>query len=436
MVKSLAELSYPDAPKMVVKPPGPKSLEITEKINKVTAQRLVGAGRPGRGSVVWKSARGATVQDVDGNIYIDWTAGWHAASTGHSTPEVAQAIYETAKNVMINTGPFAVELRYTAAKKLLEIMPGDLKKGQTFFGSSGTEATYGAANVARVFTGKPDLIALSTHYHGHRGWQGPEGKLLIGPTPSCYNCQIGETYPECGFACVDFLENMNKISGGNNVAGVILEPWARYGGTPEGYLPRLKKMCEENNLLLLADDITCGFGRSGKYWWFEEWENVVPDILITAKGVGSGIPFCAVVAPTEMMEKFNVSQVHSFAMNPVTCAAVAANIDVMKKLDILNNVHVVGELIKKRFLEMQEEHEMIGDVPSKGLNVGVTIVKDRRTRELDRAKGARVFSKAFEKGLLNYGFTWATPPLCLTREQADKAMDIIEECIKEVEREG
>jgi len=242
-------------------------------------------------------------------------------------------------------------------------------------------------------------------------------------------------YPECGIYCVEYLGEVIKHRSRDNTAAVILEPWARWHGTPKGYISKLRKFCDENEILMIADEITSGMGRSGK-WWMCDWENVVPDILCTAKGLTSGFPGSAFVASREILNALPTgSQIHSYLANPMTCAATISTIDLIQELDLVNNAHEVGELMRKRFLEMQSEHEMIGAVNSFGLNAGVTIVKDKASREVDNVTTTKLCLKWLQKGILNYGHAWTTPPLCLTKEHAETSMDLLEECIKEVENE-
>jgi len=432
----LNELGYPEAPKIVVTPPGPKSEEIFKKIQTVLPQQLYGLVRPEVSHIIWESAKGDTVRDVDGNVYIDFTAGYHMANAGHAPPQVVEAVRDAASK-MINTANWSHELRYDAAKKLLSICPSKLNT-VVIGGGSGTEATLAAVEAARLFKKKNDVIALYTHYHGQSiigQWWGRNVNLLLAPSCDCYHCPFKMEYPECGIYCAEFIEQVIENQSRNNTAAVILEPWARYHGTPKGYLTKLRKVCDDNDILLIADEITSGMGRTGK-WWMCDWENVVPDILCTAKGFTSGFQGNAIITTEEIATSLPPgSQIHSYAANPITCAAIVSTIDLIRKLDLVNNAHKVGEVIRKRLLEMQSEHEMIGNVVCKGLEVGVIIVKDKVSREVDMETATKVFVKWLQKGVLNYGFTWTTPPLCLTKEHAEKAMDLLEESITEVEKE-
>jgi len=432
----LNTLGYPDAPKIVVTPPGPKSKAMFQKIQTVIPQQLYGLVRPDVSHLIWESAKGDTVRDVDGNVYIDWTAGYHMANAGHAPPQVVEAV-KNAISKIINTANWSHELRYEAAKKLLSISPSKLDT-VVLGGGSGTEATLAAVEAARFFKKKNTIISLYTHYHGQSTvgqWWGRNINLLVAPSCNCYNCPFKLEYPDCGIFCAEFIEQVIKDQTHNNTAAVILEPWARYHGTPEGYLTKLRKVCDDNDILMIGDEITSGQGRSGK-WWACDWENVVPDIICSAKGITSGLQGNALITTKEIATALPPgSQVHSYAANPMTCAAMVSTIDLIKELDLVNNAHVVGMVIRKRLLELQSEYEQLGTVSAKGLNVGVGFVKDGNSKELDMLTGAKVFTKWLQKGVMNYGFTWTTPPLCLTKEHAETSLDLLEECIKEVAKE-
>lgn len=445
MTRSLAELSWSEAPKMVVTPPGPRAKEILEKDRENIAQLFM---YPGMIPAVWDSARGATVRDVDGNTYIDFTAGWHAASTGHCHPRVIQAIKAQMDN-LINTAGWATELRYKAAEKIASICPSPLKK--CLFGTTGTDAVELAVKMARKFTKKHDIISLHTHYHGRGYIAGPlSGQMCLDkdfgpypsgvihvPSPFCYRCPFKQKYPDCDLLCVDYYENVIEQESNDDVAAVILEPWARIGGTPVGYLPKLKKLCEKHSILLIADEITCGMGRTGK-WWYSNHENVVPDILLTAKGLGSGFFGSAAVSRREIVDVMPEGCfTASFPGNPMSSAAIIATQDVMKEERIVENAAQVGDYIHKRLLEMKEEHEAIGYVNCKGLELYIEFVSDRKTKEkMLPPEIVRICRTALERGLLTYGIGWFTPPLVLTREQAEKGLNILGEAIKETEKKA
>jgi len=443
MTGSLAELSWPDAPKIIVTPPGPKAKEIMKRDKeKVGSQIYL---YPGTTPMVWESARGATVKDVDGNIYIDLTGGWHAASTGHCHPRVVQSIQEQIGK-LINAAGWATELRYKAAEKMVSVCPSPLEK--CIFGTTGTDAVELGIKMARRFTKKHDIISLHTHFHG-RGYAAgaasgarcinkdfgpyPSG-FLYAPSPYCYYCSFKQEYPDCGLLCVDYLEDVINHESDYDVAAVILETWARDGGTPKGYLSKLKKLCEKHGILLIADEITCGTGRTGK-WWYCDHENVVPDILLAAKGITSAFPGSVVVSRSELIDKMPPSCfTTSYSTNPISFAAMIATIDVMKEEKIVENAAKVGDYISKRLHEMQEEHELIGFVNSKGMEIYIEFVSDRKTKKKAMLEMARILRIAYERGILTYGSGWFTPPNVLTHEQAEKALNIIEDATKEVEK--
>ncbi len=430
----LNTLGYQEAPKIVVTPPGPKSKEIFQKIQTSFPQELYGLVGPVH-PVIWESAKGDTVRDIDGNVYIDLTAGYHMANI-HAPLKVINAVRDAASK-FINSANWSFELRHTAVEKLLSICPSEFNT-VLIGGGAGTEATNTAVEAARLFKNCDDIIALYTHYHGqsvYGAWWGRNVNLLMAPSSNCSHCSFKMEYPDCGIYCAEFLEDVIENQSKNNTAAIIFEPWARWHGTPKGYLAKLRKICNDNDILMIADEITSGMGRSGK-WWMCDWENVVPDILCTAKGLTSGFQGSAVVSSEEIIYSLPAgSQIHSFAANPMTCAAIVSTIDLIQELDLVNNAHIVGEVIRKRLLEMQSEHDLIGSVNAWGLNAGVTIVNNKLSGEVDVDATTDICLKWLQKGVMNYGHSWTTPPLCLTKEHAIKAMDLLEESIQEVEKE-
>lgn len=443
MSRGLSELSWPDAPKILVTPPGPKAREILEKDKQKVGSHIY--LYPGMIPVVWESARGATVRDVDGNIYIDLTAGWHAANTGHCHPRVVQSIKEQMEK-LVNAAGWATELRYKAAEKVLSVCPSPLDK--CIFATTGTEAVELAIKMARRFTKKHDIISLHTHFHGRGYAAGPASGsqcinkdfgpypsgFLHAPSPYCYYCSFKQEYPSCDFLCVNYIEEVIFNESDYDVAAIILEPWARVGGTPQGYLSRLKKLCEKHGILLIADEITCGSGRTGR-WWYCDHENIVPDILLAAKGITSGFPGSVVISKREIIDKMPPSCfTSSYSANPMTLAAIISTIDVMRDEKIVENAAFVGDYISKRLREMHEKHEIVGFVNSKGLEIYIEFVSDRKTKKRAMLEMAMIFLKAYQRGVLTYGSGWFTPPCVLTQEQAEKAFNIIEEAVTEVEK--
>ncbi len=404
MKHNLAELSYPEAPKIVIKPPGPKSLEITKKIDEYSPKRM-------RMSVpcVWESAKGATVKDVDGNVYIEFGAGFHAASTGFCHPVIIQAVKDQLDKMSVPPAQFDVEARYYAAKKITSICPPGLNNAM--LATSGTESVETAVKFARLYTKRKDIISLHRHYHGKgflatklTGTHGPYGPyangVLHGPSPYCYRCPFKLEHPDCDLVCADYINEViaNESKGGvyggkHNVAALIMEPLARVGGTPKGYLTKIKKICSENEVLFIADEVTCGSGRTGK-WWMCDWENVIPDMLVIGKGASSGIPSSILVTTKEITEEMpiGINEGNTWGMNPIQCAAISATIDVMIEEKMLENALSVGNYFTKRLAEMKEDHAIIGDVQSFGLNTAIELVKDRKTKEPWPEAGTEIFT--------------------------------------------
>jgi len=247
------------------------------------------------------------------------------------------------------------------------------------------------------------------------------------------------TYPECGLYCVDYLNDVIRHQTTGNVAGVVLEPILGWGGSvvpPKEYLQRLRKLCSEQGILLIADEILTGCGRTGKMWCVEH-SNVVPDIMTVGKHLGSGYPITAVVSSERIMRDTQASASTSFGGNPVACAAALASLQVIQEERLVDNAAKVGDAMLKRLHEIKQDHKIVGDVRGRGLLLGIELVKNPLTKEPYREAGHMVYQKAFEKGLAwvpAHHVLRIAPPMTITSELAQKGLDIIEEAIREVER--
>lgn len=444
MKEKFSELSFPDAPKIIVKPPGPRAREIIAKDNQYIPH-VFSYGLP----IVWEQGKGATLRDVDGNIYIDFTAGWHVTNAGHCHPKIVGALKEQAEKLQ-NCNSDVHELRYLAAKKLSEISPRGLKK--SVFLSTGSDAAEAGVKIARKYTKKSHIIAGFDSFHGRTlgaaafsgGSRikdfGPYAPgILYAPPPSCYRCLFGQTYPDCGLLCLDFIEKeVIRRAPANDVAAVLIEPFPGSCSMPDTYIPALKELCEKHDFLLIAEEVASGMGRTGKMFAVEHW-NTTPDILCVDKGLANGVPVSAVIARDELWEESlweHGEMVTTYGMNPLSCAAAIATINVMVQEKIPENAAMVGEHMLKRMREMMDEHELIGDVRGKGLRLAIELVKDRKTKEpllntvaSPQEEGRKIFIKSFENGLYSYPYPKWTPPLVLTCSQANRGLDIFEDAL-------
>ncbi|MCS7385069.1 MAG: aminotransferase class III-fold pyridoxal phosphate-dependent enzyme, partial [archaeon GB-1867-097] len=287
--------------------------------------------------------------------------------------------------------------------------------------------------------------ALTSSKPVQRKWFSP---LLPGvehvPYPYCYRCPWRQNYPECGYWCVDFIEDyyFKKYVPPDETACIIFEPIQGEGGyvvPPPEYWGHIRKLCDKYGILMISDEVQAGMGRTGRWFGIEHW-NVTPDLIAIAKGIAAGLPLGAVVGRSEIMDLPRGSHASTFGGNPVSCAAASAVIDVIEGEKLLENASKIGEYTMKRFEEFQEKYELIGDVRGKGLMIGVELVKDRRSKEPAVKELSKILLKCFKKGVAVIGAGKSTiriaPPLTISMELMEKAIDIIGESIGEVEREG
>ena len=404
--------------------------------------------------LVVDKAQGLVIQDVDGNRFLDFTAGIAVTTTGHCHPKVVEAIRNQAGRLLHMSGTdFYYEPQIDLAQKLATLAPGDKPK-KAFFCNSGAEAVEASFKLARWHTRRELNIAFYGAFHGRT-----MGALSLTASKSiqkkhyhpfvpgithipyayCYRCPYNLTYPACELECVRWIEEnlFRTTMSPDQIGAIFVEPVQGEGGyvvPPKGYLEALRKLTKKYGILLVADEVQSGMGRTGKMYAVEH-AGVVPDIIAMAKGIASGLPLGAIVAPTEIMDWEAGSHASTFGGNPVACAAAVATIDLLQN-ELMENAAKQGEHLKKGLLEMQKQRECIGDVRGLGLMVGAEIVKDRHTKERGSDWRNAIVQKAFEKGLLLLGCGENTirfcPGLVVSSEEIDTCLNILDEVIKEV----
>ncbi len=406
---------------------------------------------------VMARGRGAYVWDVDGNKYLDFTSGIAVTNTGHCHPEVVAAIKEQAERFLHMSGTdFYYPVQIELAETLNRIVPIS-EPTLVFFTNSGAEAVEAAIKLARYATKRPHILAFRNAFHGRtmgavsltaskvvqrRGF----GPLLPEVTHVdygyCYRCPINLTYPACDIACVQRIEDdlFRAEVPPDEVAAIFVEPIQGEGGyvvPPPGWMEALRALCDRHGILLVADEVQTGFGRTGKMFAMEHF-GVEPDIVTVAKGIASGLPLGAMIARKRLMTWPPGAHASTFGGNPVACAAALATIRLLEE-GLVENAARVGAYMLQRLREMQERHPSMGDVRGLGLMIGVELVRDRQTKA--RAANLRdwVVQRAFEKGLLLLGagvnVVRFMPPLIITEEIADEGLAIFEEALTEAERE-
>jgi len=453
----LAKLSYPEAPKLVTKIPGPESQKVIADVPRYESLTRPGGAAP----PVFDEGMGATVKDLDGNIYIDIVAGVAVNAVGRRNPRVLKTI-EQQMGKLMHAGEAVNTRRAELARKISGIMPQGLRDNcVSYFTQSGSGALETAIKFARHLTGRSQIVAFHGAYHGvwcgsgalttgdhyHSGY-GPLMPYVIHvPYAYCYRCCFGLEYPSCDLQCakyVDYVLN-TPYTAADDVAALIVEPQQGEGGyliPPPGYMEILKKACEKHGALFVADEVQAGTGRSGKMWSIEH-SDVAPDILTWGKGMGGDLPMAGVTFRADFADKLvEASQPGTFAGNALSAAVCMTNIDIVtdKNDDLMGRAAQLGADIKARLQEGAKNTRIIGDVRGRGLFIGVELVKDKETKEpLDGSMMGKILSELLNRGVIaipcgRYGTVVRfMPSLIITREYLEKAVDIFLSVIKNVE---
>lgn len=446
-----AEKKLSKLPHLITPLPGPKASEIVER-----DRRVISPSYTRDYPLVAKTGRGAIVEDVDGNTFLDFAAGIAVVATGHCHPQVVAAIQKQASELIHMSGtdfyyPSMVEL----AEKLAAIAPGKSPK-RVYFGNSGTEAIEAAMKLARYHTRRDKFIAFNGCFHGRtfgslsltasKAVQRKQfGSLLAGvfhtPYPDAYRGAYG-VRPE--HAAADALahierELFKRLVDPEDVAAIFVEPIQGEGGyvvAPAEFLQGLEQLCRRYGILLVADEVQSGMGRTGK-WWASDHAGIEPDMICTAKGIASGMPLSAVIAKADVMDWKPGAHASTFGGNPVAVAASLATLDLLQR-ELIANAARVGEFIFRQTAGWRERHKIVGDVRGRGLMVGIEFVRDQKTKERAPDLRSRVIQAAFQKGLLVLGAGENTlrlaPPLMIDEEQAEFAVRTLDACISEVEQ--
>jgi 4-aminobutyrate aminotransferase len=406
--------------------------------------------------MVAKQGRGMVVRDVDGNEFLDFSAGIAVTATGHCHPQVVAAIQKQAGELIHMSGTdFYYESMITLAERLSKIAP---MRGphKVYYGNSGTEAIECALKLARYHTKRPNVIAFFGAFHGRTMGalsltaSKPQQKRRFSPlVPGVTHVRFPDVYRDAGsespdkfaLACARVIEDklFRTTLPPEEVAAIFVEPVQGEGGyvvAPDVFLQELRRICDRHGILLVADEIQSGVGRTGKWWAFEH-AGVEPDILCIAKGIASGMPLGVTISKAEIMDWVPGSHASTFGGNPVSIAAALATLDVIEQEGLLRNSSEVGNHMLKRMADWPSKHPLIGDVRGRGLMLGVEVVKDKRTKEYAAAERDRVVQEAFERGILFLGCGPSTiriaPPLVVTKAEADLALEALEEAISVVE---
>jgi 4-aminobutyrate aminotransferase len=408
--------------------------------------------------LVAKRGRGIVVEDVDGNEFFDFSAGIAVVSTGHCHPEVVAAIQKQAGELIHMSGTdFYYEGMVTLAERLSKIapMPGPHK---IYYGNSGAEAVECALKLARYHTKRQQVIAFFGAFHGRTMGalsltaSKPQQKRRFSPLvpgvthvsyPDVYRAGVGPQDAEkFALGCARYIEDklFKTILAPEEVAAIFVEPVQGEGGyvvAPTVFMQELRRICDKHGIMLVLDEVQSGIGRTGK-WFAVEHTGVHPDMVCIAKGIASGMPLGITMSKADIMDWVPGSHASTFGGNPVCIAAALATLDVIEKEGLLRNSQEVGDHMRKRTADWPKKHRIVGDVRGRGLMIGVEIVKDQATREYGASERDRIVELAFERGVLFLGCGPSTiriaPPLIVTKDEADVAIDALEESIASVEK--
>lgn len=438
---------------MVVRPPGPKARALVKR-DSVSISPSYIRYYP----LVVDSGNNCIVKDIDGNAYIDFNSGLACLNVGHNHPKVVKAIKGQCDEFLhYSNTDFYYQQTVNLAEKLFKITPGSFRK-RVYFGNSGTEAVEAALKLSKWHTRRHQFISFIGAFHGRTfGSMSLTGSkpiqrrhyfpMLPGithvPYPYCYRCPFNFSCPECGYRCIDFIDEqvLQKHVPPEEVAGIVFEPIQGEGGyivPPPEYFQHLKKLADKYGLLLIADEVQSGMGRTGRWFAIEHWK-IEPDIICIAKALASGLPLSATVAKARLMDWESGSHASTFGGNPVACAAALMVIDVIKAEKLLENAEKQGSHIMRWLEDLNKEREIVGDVRGKGLMIGVEFVEDKETKKPGANQAREVMLRCWRRGIATVTCGVSTlrlvPPLTITRELVDASLEIIEDVVKEVERE-
>jgi 4-aminobutyrate aminotransferase len=431
--------------------PGPKAAEIIARDAAVISPSYTRAY-----PLVIARGDGATVEDVDGNLFLDCAAGIAVNATGHAHPDVVQAITaQTHAFIHMSGTDFYYEPQVELAEALARLVPIE-PPVRTFFGNSGAEAIEASIKLARYATGRQNLIAFLGAFHGRtlgalsltasrtvqrRGFGPLVPGVFHAPYPDCYRCPVGATPDTCSAECLSYLEDdlLVHLVSPDEIAALVVEPIQGEGGylvAPDQFLQKLRELTRRHGIVMVVDEVQSGMGRTGRMFAIEH-SGVRPDVVAIAKGIASGMPLGVTVARAELMTWPSGAHASTFGGNPVSCAAALATIKLLQER-LVENAATVGRRLKDGLAALADKHPIVGDVRGRGLMIGVELVRDRHTRERASEQRRAVVDAAFRRGLLVLGAGQNTvrfcPPLVLTAGEADTAVEIFDLALSDVQK--
>ena len=444
-------------PHMVVPPPGPQSRRLCRELARYESPG-VSTICTGDIPIVWQRARGSNVMDADGNIYVDLTGAFGVANLGHTESRVAAAIRRQSSVLIHGLGDVHPNVQRVAlARRLAELAPG--RRNKVILCSTGAEAVEVALKTATLFTGRTGFLSFEGGFHGQsygalavssrEQFRKPFAAQLFqgvarAPFAHCYRCPLNLSYPGCGIACLGPVEELldHPPDSVGPIAAVIAEPVQGREGEivpPPEWWPRLQELCARRGVLLIADEMITGFGRTGEWFAVNHW-GVEPDLMCVGKAMANGLPISACIGRAEVMDAWRFDRgeaLHSstFMAHPLGSAAALAAIDELERRGLPQRAGALGARVLRRLNQLKERRPLIGDVRGLGMMIGLELVKDRATKEPATAEAARVAQVVLERGVImlrggpHGNILSLTPPLAITRRQLDHALNTLGEAL-------
>jgi 4-aminobutyrate aminotransferase len=394
---------------------------------------------------------GSTLYDADGKEYLDFNSGWGVANVGYCNSEIIEAAYEQMKKLSFNCLISASNLKSVElAEKLISLAPGDFEK-KVWFGHSGSDANEFIAKIVPKATGRPRIMTFVGSYHGQtmgsyamsghpaQSRMIAGGNIIKSPYPYCYRCPFNTDENKCGCFCAEYIEEyvLKTMYDPYQVGAIVIEAIQSDGGDivpPNDFLKEIERICRKYEILLIFDEVKIGFGRTGKFFGFQNWD-IVPDAIVIGKPIAGGLPLSAVIGRKELMDAGYAAHMFTTAGDPVSCVAALKTIEIVERNQLAENAEKIGLFLLRELRKLKEKYECIGDVRGCGLILGVEFVKNKATRAPDKDMAALVVYDSFLRGLLYYGtgifenVLEFTPPLVLTLPEAKRAISILEKSI-------
>jgi 4-aminobutyrate aminotransferase len=409
--------------------------------------------------IVWDRAWRCYVQDVDGNVFLDFSSGVLVANVGHSHPRLVEAMRQQADRV-VNCYDFVNEYRTLLAQKLVEITPPNLDTA--FILTTGSETVEAAIKIARRFTRRKEIIAFQGAFHGRtfgamsaggrksgagaRGFGPFVPQIHIAPFANCYRCVFDKTYPECGVWCADYLDWFADTETEGDIAAVITETYQGAAGSyipPKEWMKKVEAWCRRRGALLILDEVQASFGRTGKMFCFEHYD-VIPNLLCLGKGISSSVPVSAVVGESRIMETMESGSLSStHGGNAFCCRVAVENIQVIIEEKLAGNAARLGGLLEQRFGKMKKRFEILGDARGLGLAWGLEIVEDKKSKKPASSLARQIVESCWRRGLLMIGpiglfgnVLRISPPLVITEQELLEGCDILEASLEAAQARG